>query len=291
MSSVFQDNDYRCAIRAEARRKGRTFMDLARSTGIHTSYFSRVMKEKAHFSADQVYSILDAMGLDEEESEYVMMLREFDSSSSASRKSVLQKKIEDMQTERRSLANRLALPGLEGDTPEPSTPKAAPMERIGATSANQALSSEDYYFTTLPAKVHVALTIPPLRADRFLLAERLKISQRTLQECLEKLERLGLISNDAEGIRILKDDVHLNEDNPISNHNHIQWRLEALEKLRQPNKARRGTSFSVCFSSDPKTLEAIRECFKEFVVQVKDIVDKGGTGEAAYGLNFDLFQV
>lgn len=297
--TIFQENDYRNALRAEVRRTSRTFMDLARSTGIHTSYFSRVMKEKAHFSADQVYAILQTLGTPEEEAEYVLLLREHDCAINASRRETLARRIRAIQEERRSLRSRLDMPSAfvnETTHPSPDEPSLA-LERKGAHASPPPKAgvltpapglAESYYFDTITAKVHVALSIPAYRDNRFLLAERLRISQRGLQEALERLERLGLVRLHPDRIELLREDVHLDDAHPLSPHNHVLWRLEAIERLRG-GRARKGYSFSVCFTADDKALLEIRERFKEFVLEIKELVDARGPGDSLQALTFDIF--
>ena len=71
---------------------------IAERVGVQASYLSRVLNdEKAQFSEDQLYRILEVLGFNEEEREFLFLLRTYEMTSLARRRLEIERRIRKVQ--------------------------------------------------------------------------------------------------------------------------------------------------------------------------------------------------
>jgi hypothetical protein len=81
--NIYKHLEYREIIRSRAKNVGLTFKSLADFALTHTSYFSRVLAGGANFSQEQGYLIAQALEFSVEETDFFLLLIEFESSSNS----------------------------------------------------------------------------------------------------------------------------------------------------------------------------------------------------------------
>ena len=267
LSSIFNYLDYRLVIKDFSRQKGITFKSLATSARIHSSYFSRVMKEKAYFSREQLYLIGKDLALVEEGMEYFLLLGEIVNSGQSGHQNFLLRKAKKIQDEKRKLSHQFE-----------------------KTTTELTKKDIDYlYQEAVTGKIHMLLTLDKYRENPLLICKKVFISEKKLEQQLSKLEHLRLVSRENGAIRVLKRRVHLDENHPASIQNHINWRIETLNRLNQRNPQPSDYHLSAILSADEETKTKIKELFKKFVVDAQKLVKENKNIEDVYFLGMDLF--
>lgn len=84
-----------------------TQASIANRLGVQATYLSRVLNdEKAQFSEDHLFRLLEAIGFDTAEREYLMLLRTYETTALRERRAELEARIREYQRE--PPASRLA---------------------------------------------------------------------------------------------------------------------------------------------------------------------------------------
>lgn len=267
MFSVYKYLEYTQIIEELSKIRRISYRTLAQSSGIHTSYFSRVQMGHANFSSEQLYSLAMIFELKPEETEYLLLLGEYQRSGQAKHKLYLKKKIDQLRNEKLKLKEKLNhIPIVE----------------------SQIRNYQPYYLESITAKIHMHLCLPKYRENPQLLLKKLNISDQKLAKELDKLKSLQVIQIDRNKITLLKDSLHLDEADPISSINHMNWRLEAINKISKKDLRVSDYHFTVNFTANEETKIAIKQSFKDFLVGVQKLVGHSSE-EDVYTLTFDLF--
>ena len=234
--NVFHFDCYRNIIAKQIKSQSLSQRHLAQVTGIHTSYFSRVMQQGADFSEEQLYSISKQLGFSDTELEYMNLLLSHSRSGNRRHKKFLFDKIQKLRDENTKIVDELK-------------------------EVHADLSEEDvatYYEEAITAKIHMLLTIGKFRYHRDLLEKELGISSRKLAIELQKLQRLKIIDVKEDRIEILKKSIHLDHSHPSSVKNHRNWRIETLHRLGAYEGRQSDYHLSAIFSCNEETKLKIR---------------------------------
>ena len=176
------------------------------------------------------------------------MLGDYSRSGYHHHKSFVLQKIKSLQKKHQKVINRLS------DTPE----------HLSESSRNL------YYQEAITAKIHMHLTIPEYCRNVSQLSRVLKISREKLGAELDKLSSLGLIKVHDGVVEVLSYYVHLDEDDPASWSNHINWRLDAIQCLtRRDPTGDEDYHFSSAFGCNPEIRRFVRERLRQLVVDTQ----------------------
>jgi len=268
---IYQTLDYRKATLSLIERHRQTeprltFARIAAAAKIQPTYFSNVLKGRAHFSSDQLYLICQTIQAKTEEIEYLLNLLEWTRSTVTARKNELRARIDGIRQINLQTHKHL---------------KTKPV-----TTEN--LSDAEYYLDPSVQLVHVYLGIPRYAKNPSKLAEELGIAPEKLQTVIRLLEKLGAVAVDSRGqYHCLTKNRHLPQTSPLCLPHQILMRLKSAEQLnRLPEQNRHHVS--VTFSTDRERLDQIRVDFLEFLKRTETLV-AGGPEEIVCQLNFDLF--
>lgn len=265
--SIFKYLNYLKIIEELAQFRRISYKHLAQSTSIHTSYFSRVMMDKAHFSAEQMYLIGKVFEFNTDEMEYFTLLGELARSSTPTYKNFLKKKIDVIREKKLKLTENLS--------------------QVQVIEKSQ-INYQSYYQEALTAKIHMLLCSSKYRESVHLIAKKLSISDSKLNSELEKLKNLSIIKIEKNKILMLKESIHLDEHDPLSPLNHVNWRLETIHKLTKKDYKASDYHLTVNFTANEETKLAIKQVFKDFVLQIQKMVMKAPADES-YSMSFDLY--
>lgn len=266
MINFSQFDNYRDAIKAGCKELGINYKQIAQNTGIHTSYFSRVMVEKADFSPSQLYLIAQSLKLTDWETDFILLLGEYSQTSHHSHQAFIWQKIQQVKKEKQKIIHQIQ-----------------PKKKLGPQEI------DSYYQDLLTAEVHMYLTIKKYRDQPKLVAKKLGISPLKLQEEIAKLAALHLITAEKGVIHILQGRVHLDESHPVSSRNHINHRLQSIQKLLKDTLQPSDYHLSAVFSTDEESKIKIKNMFKEFVVKAQAATHKKSHNLQVFHLNFDLY--
>lgn len=249
---------------------GSSYRQIATNAGIHPSYFSRVMTGKAHFSQDQLFTIARLLKIGASEIEYLLLLGSWEASAEREHKEFLKQRLLTFRKKAGKATEKL--------------------KQLGTEVVEVSSDLASYYDEPLTAKIHMALTIDKLRKNLPAIATLFGIADETLHEHIIKLNALGLVSFEGtERIKVLQSSVHLDESNPLSRRNHLNWRHEIISKLWNRGISASDYHASVTFTANEATKKRAKAILKDALVAIGSEVDRSRTEENVYILGIDLY--
>ena len=268
--NVFSYRSYQAVLEEAVKEKRLAdgefnFQKLADITGIQKSYLSKVRNKKAHLSADQAFGLAEQFGLSEEETEYFILLVEYERTAIDSRRRYLLKQIDRVYQEHRKSDRHVQV-----------------KTRIGEQEATL-----QYYSVPWVQIVHLGLTIERFRRSPQDLATALGVPRQTVADAIEILIRMGLAERKGKSIVSAEDPIHLSKDSPVYPVWRNQLKLLSLNRLSLTPDGL-DYSFGVTFSATETVREQIQQRFFQFLKAIEREV-KGAASQEVYQLNFDLF--
>jgi len=269
--NIFNKINYRLIIKEIVENKKKidpkiNFQSLSTHARIQKAYLSQVINGHRDLNQDQLYLTCDYLELKDHEVKYLRLLLEYSRSALADRKSVLKKKIREMQDE------------------YSSTSKTIDVDEQKITNNERDL----YFLEPLHQLVHIALTISSFRKDLKLLAKSLHLPHQRVIDCIQNLEKMEIISTQNGKITDLAPNMHLSPDSPIFKAWKSSLNMLAQSRIHLTN-AEDKYDFSVVFSADDETKREIHQAFMQFLKKIKKNVEKAPAKEV-YQMNFDLFR-
>lgn len=242
-----------------------TMAKLAEKVGVQSSYITHVFKGRAHFSADQLYAIGEALNFSEEEVEYLLLLLELERSVHSTRKRKLKEKIELQRAKFLKTESHLSV----------------------ETVRDLEAATIQYYLDPLCQLVMVFLNFPQYAKDPFLLGAKLGMGSQQLEEILGRLQSSGKVEITKNGYKVLSGSDHLPKESPLCQPHQTLMRYKSVDQMQRLAWGK-AYSFSVTFSSTPEDKAQIQSAFLDFVNAAEKIVKKSPR-EKVYQINFDLF--
>lgn len=271
MLDLTVSSDYREIIRSTFKSLGLSSKSVAMAAVIHPAFFSRVMMGKASFSPSQMFLIGKALQLDGWRLEYFLLLGDLEFAANAKHKIYLKQKIEKIRQEQQALGSKLHIARAE--------------------NLEESLRLAKYYSETITARIHMYLTIPRYRQNPDLICRSAGISKSKFHQEIAKLESLGIITTGNGNIDMNQDTLHLEMEHVLAPQNNINWRLDAIKAINERNPKSTGYHMSAAFTADAATMTKVRNRFKAFVVEVKDLVSGSSNPdeEEVWSMGFDLY--
>ncbi len=260
---------YRDLIKFLSKREHLTFRQICQKTNIHSSYFSRVMNDRADFSKEQLFLIGEIFQLSGWELDFFLLLGERDSSSVKGHADYLDQKVKAIKNEKQTVLSNLK----------------------GITQTMSEKEKEDYYKNPWTALVLMYLTIEKYRKKPKLMAKALHTDFSVIEKQLRTLIKLGLIQKKGEDFEVIKKSIHIDETHKMHRPNLINWRLQAIHYLQQGQAKESDWQFSTLFSTTEEKKKKIRDLFKTFVVEAQKMVgpESPESEVKVFYMNFDLY--
>lgn len=266
--NVYAWLDYREVIKRKKADQGGTYADLAERCGIQKTYLSKVVGGTADLNSDQLYLVAGALGLDEEETQYVLLLLERARSQLPARRKRLDRRIASIQMGHLDTGKSI---GTKPEDPGDAGPLSL------------------YYMDPYALIVHAFLTIPYFRAHTPEIARRLGLGDGQLQNVLKTLQAAGILEwrRGEREPRLLKEHLQLAKNSPLLEAHQALMRAIAAAQVARVKKDEKFT-FMVTFSADEGTRALIHERFLAFLKDIEPAVRKA-PAKNVYQLGFDLF--
>ena len=270
MASVYDYSNYRKLVRdfAKARkesRKGFTLHRLAEAAQMAPPYLTSVLKERAHFSQDQLYAAGKALGFGDDEMQYVQLLLEWERSAFSERKEKLRAQIE-----------RIRKLKLKSEA------------HIGATRVEAAESEVvRYYMNPELQLIHSFLGVAKFAKNVELIAKSLNMDVATVESLVKELKDLGYVVEGKKGLEKTKRRIHLPKESPLCKPQQLLMRYRALQHQQVLPESEK-YNFAVLFTADEATRERIQREFLKFLSSIESWV-KEAPSESVYQMHFDLF--
>ena len=269
-ANIYKFNHYRPAFTAlfqaeRDKRPGWSTALLAERIAVQPSHLTNVIKERSHFSSDQIYAIAAALALSDEETVYLDLLMEWERAEVPARKAKLLKSVQQTRNEKLRVRNVL---------------KATPADL-------SAELSESYYLDPNVELLHVYLSTNDALNDTTELATLWGFSPNYVADLLLILEKARLIERRAQ--RWIVKPIHqlLPATSPLCKPQQMLKRMRAMEVL-QKLQADRIYSFSGTLTMSEDTRLSIQVRFVEFLKDIENLVLES-PADGIYHLQFDLF--
>lgn len=264
--SLFDHQDYKSYLnqRLDADPSGRGARSaLARAIRCQTAYVSSVLRGSAHFTPEQGEAINEHLGHSELESDYFLLLLQQSRAGTESLKRRLKKQMERIEESRFDLRRRL--------------------------SVGQALTKEDqatYYSEWHYAAIHTLVSIPEFSGVQK-IAERLSLEPSLVADAVDFLLRTGLMEKTKAGLKIGKAHIHLGADSPLIAKHHLNWRLQAMQRLGARSE---GLHYSSVVTLSEKDSLRLKEMMVGFIQSAKAVI-KESKEEQLRCFSLDFFRV
>ncbi len=267
--------DYRDCLREQLLQKKKsfphryTFQKMAEHCGIQKTYLSRVLKQNGQLSPDQCYLACGYLGLDQVAMDFVLLLREFNDCQVPSRKSFLQKKLNEIAQEELTSESHLSA--------------------VAATSIKGREDTDQLYFLDPWNQiVHLAMEIPRFAKAPELLVPLLNLSSKSLEDVLHWLEKNGFLKFEGGRWKSKTVHLHLPASSSMQRSYRKLMRLAALHRW-EISQDQKDYGFSVLFTADAKTVRQIRKDILTLIQSAEAKVTKV-KGDALVQMNIDLLE-
>lgn len=239
---------------------------LAAKIPIQATYLSKFFNDSdSHLKDETLYRLGKILGLSDHESDYLTLLKNYETSSTPERREFLYKKIQDEKSQRES----------EG--------------KVAGLSTRLALESK-YLLNPKCMLVQMALYVPRFRDNPRLLCAPLNIPNDQLLSILDLIEESGFIKRGENPYDISEVKVanfHIESHELMRIHQYLFKSLipARLQETAESDKK----SFLVTFNMDEAAFKRCLNSFERFIGDLKTIADESRS-EGVYQLSFDLFK-
>lgn len=266
--SIYEYKDYKRFIidwMEQAPQNGRGMRkQLAEAIGCQTAFITHVLSGDYHLSLEQAEACARWMGLNEADSEFLLLLVMHQRAGTKSLENLLRRQISERREEQAVLKKRVDI--------------------------QETLTLEDqmtYYGSWHYAAIHIALLNPALRTIEN-LQKYFQLPTTKVMSVLDFLLERGLIKKEKGLFKVAQPVLHLELHSPLMTQHHTNWRLKALESIG--SKSFENLHYSGVISLSKEDYEWVRERLSHLL---KDIVDKlkDSPDEQLACLNFDWFQI
>jgi uncharacterized protein (TIGR02147 family) len=268
--NLYQIWEYRLIIKdlvaqAKKEKAGWTQNKIASLAGIQSSFFTNVLKEKAHLSLDQLEALGAALKWDHPTTDYLGLLLEWERSANPKRRERLSARIKIIQKEQQR--------------------KTTPLKKEMVTHKIE--EETKFFLSPKHFLVNSFLGIPKYAQSPSLIGKCLPITSGAIEGIIRDLIKIGAVARGAKGLEKIRRNFHLPSDSPLCEpHQALMQNYTDLHLRSLPETEK--SSFRITFSSDPDTKKAIYLEFQKFLKAVEPLV-KAAPAEELYGLAFDLF--
>lgn len=267
MDPIFHHKDFRTYLNhwiINQPQKGHgTKIKLAKHVKISTTLVSLVLTGQKTFTMDQAIMVCNFIGLSEIETDFFMLLIEWDRASTPLLRDRIQKKMNLVIESSKVLAKRLKVSRHLTET-----------------------QKSIFYSSWLFSGIRNLVALPDISSVHD-LSNRLNLPLSVVREHVDFLLANKLLKLDSMGkLEVGPAHTHLGSDSPFINKHHQNWRLRAISKMDVRSNS---DLFYTCpMSLSIEDAEKIRQMLPKFVEDVLKIV-RPSPSESTHCLNFDWF--
>lgn len=238
---------------------------LANACGCRLSYITEVLNRSGNFNLEQAEALNQFLGHSSEESEYFLLLVNFERAGTDLLQKRLRAQIDRFRVKRLTLKDRAIV-------------------KTELRKDDQAT----YYSSWLYAAVHMLASLDQLKT-RDALAEHLRIPKDIVADVLDFLTRIGLLQNDRGIYKIATGRIFLGNDSPNVIKHHTNWRLRAIEALDRGIKT--NMHYTSIFSIQAQDLIVAKEILAKAIDGFSKIVHDSKNDEEVHVFNLDVFKI
>jgi len=228
---------------------------LAEYIGCQVSHISNVLSGPAHFGPEQTEASARYFGLSSQETEFLLLLTQFNRAGTVSLKIFYEKLLDQKQKKYSTLKKQLAMPDQ-------------------LQSEQEACYYSHWYFSA----VHVLLSIPEFQT-REAVAKMLNLKLALVDSILAFLSDACLISKVGQKYQVLRTALHLDKTSPLISQHHTNWRLKTLLSFDQQNSD--ALHYSSVFSLSRKDYKRVQAILTKSLSDSLKVIDQSPEEELA----------
>jgi uncharacterized protein (TIGR02147 family) len=265
--SVFQFNSYKSYFNAWVESQSNhghgEYRRLSLALNVSTTLVSQVFKGEKDLSLELACDMAEYLHLNEEESDYLVLLVEFSKAGSDKLRTKFLKQIKNKQNEAKKLENRLK------------------KDHVLNEEAKSIYCSSWSY----PA-IRMVCHLPGYNSAAE-ISERLKLPKNHVIKCLDFLFKNEILIQKDNNIEIGPAHIYLPTSSHLANRVHVNWRQLAFQKMQIPIED--NFFYSGNYALSKQVAHEIRLLLPEFIDGVLKKV-KPSPSETTYCLNLDYFE-
>lgn len=268
LTRIYQFENYRLFLHAWIKsqpKKGRGQLTrLAEKANIHKTTMSQILAGQKDLSLEQACRICEHIGLTSVETEYFLLLVNYERAGSANLRAVFKGQIENLQNKQKQLSNRVTQ-----------------SKRLG--NEERAI----YYSHWIYAAVRNLCAIKEFRNIPS-IAKRLNLETTTVQKVVDFLLATSLCEEKHGELLPVPSMTHLEASSPLVARHHANWRVKAME--RHPVLREEELSYTAPMTLSQKDATKIRALLADLVQDADKIVGPSPS-EKLYCLSLDWFEI
>lgn len=267
MISIYDHNDYRSYLEAwiqiQKNQGHGSRGKLAEAAGVSSTLISLILKSEKHLSLEQAAEIGDFMGLNENESDYFLLLVEFGRAGSFKLQQKFQKKIKAAQSQAKQISKRVK-------------------KDIEISDEIKAI----YYSSWIYTGIRNLVAIEGFN-DPQIIARRLNLPLIVVNKAKDFLVENGLCKMQQGKLVHGPASLHVAAQSPFVVKHHQNWRLRGFHNMEQFDEA--NLFFTCPMSVSMEVAEEVRRLLPKVIEQVMKMVGPSPS-EKAYCFNIDWFE-
>ncbi len=238
---------------------------LAKVAGVQSAYISQVLNGAANLTLEQAEKACAFFEFSKQEKTFFILLVEYE---------------------------RAGTHGLKSHFLEEINQYLQKIDRVKSriVTANQQMSTMDkimYYSSWEYIAVYVLCSIPGLN-NLEALSKKLKIEKDKTLEVLNFLIEVGHIEKVGNQYKILEARIHLEDDDPLIKNHHTNWRVRAIESIK--NRKSQDLFFSTAYSFSKKDQAVIKKRILTLISELDPLIIESKE-EVAGCINIDFFEI
>jgi hypothetical protein len=265
--SLYTYSDYIDFLNAlvKANKEQRGFQtQLCQKLGCQPATFSRALNNTLELTRDQVANLCQVLMLSDLEVEYLLGIYDLKLSSSPYLRQRSQEKVKKLK------ANATKISAQLKEVSEPL----------------DLMVAFEYYSSWSYSAVHMLLMIPEYRSFEK-IKNRLKIEEEELLVILNKLVEWGLAKKTKSGFEASEKSLHLDKNHPVSNQDHINWRIKAIDDIQKKKES--SLHYSAVFSMSRGDFEVLKKTLVDDIKKHRKLITASASEELCV-CNIDFFQ-
>ncbi len=266
--TIFNFKNYKKFMKYELRNRKPSHglkAKLASVTGVQSTYISQVLNGPANFTLEQAERSCSFFEFSKQEKTFFILLVEYERAGTLSLKEHFLEEINQYLKKVDRVKNRIVTPNQQ------------------MSVINKVL----YYSSWEYIAVYVLCSIPNFN-NLETLSKRLMLGKDKVLEVLNFLIELGHIEKIGNQYKILEARVHLGDDDPLIKNHHTNWRVRAIESIK--NRKSQDLFFSTVYSFSKKDQAIIKKRILTLISELDPLIINSQE-EVAGCLNIDFFEI
>jgi predicted transcriptional regulator len=159
--------------------------------------------------------------------------------------------------------------------------------RVQANQMAAGMSELTYYSAWYWSAIHVLLSIPAYRKSGA-ISNRLGLPTILVEQCLTRLQEIGLIEKKGHEWKVKQDHLHLQKNSALMPVHHTNWRLQAAAKAAMRDQD--SLQYSVVTAVSAQDAQRLKNMLLEFIEKSRQVIAPSKEEELIY-IGLDCFRV